>query len=141
MSVATAVEAIAAAVSEALHPDLARLWDLNPPDLHDRCQWTVRTLLRIGGGARTARAAWSNVPVAQRHGHLVPPPGHPVFFRTSNEAWHVTLSDFEPWYVWSTDIKRDGKLDRVPKSLIQNRWNAGYLGWTESLNGVLIPTG
>lgn len=139
MSVATAAEAIAAAVAEQAVPDLARLYHLDPPDLVDRCQWTVRTLLRIGPGAATAKAGWQAVPVPERHGHLVPPPGVPVFFQTSNSAWHVTLSDFEPWWVWSTDIKRKGKLDRVPKSLIQSRWNAPYLGWTSRLNGVEIP--
>lgn len=138
MSVVGAAVAIARAVAEQANPHLA---DENGfEDLHDRCQWTVRTLLGIGPGAASAKAAWQAVPVSQRHGHLPPPPGHPVFFQTANWAWHVTLSDFEPWWVWSTDIKRKGKLDRVPKSLIQDRWNAPYLGWTDSLNGVMIPT-
>lgn len=137
MSVVSAAVAIAAAVAEQADPHLADEYGFS--DLHDRCEWTVRTLLGIGPGAATAKAAWQAVPVSQRHGHLVPPPGHPVFFQTGNSAWHVTLSDYEPWYVWSTDILRKGKLDRVPKSLIQRRWNAPYLGWTESLNGVAIP--
>lgn len=136
-----AAAAILAAAAEQAHPDLARLHGLDPPDLHDRCLWTVCELLATPHGARTARAAWSLVPVAQRHGHLVPPAGRPVFFQTNNAAWHVTMSDAEPWWLWSTDILRSGKLDRVPKSLIQRRWGARYLGWTSSLNGFVFPTG
>lgn len=121
---------IAKAAAESAHPTA---------DWQDKCLQGVRTWLNIPPLYTTARVAFSHVPPSERSAHTVPPPGHPCFFQTSNAAWHVTLSDVEPWFVWSSDILRVGKWDKVPKSLIQSKWGATWLGWTSSLNGLLIP--
>lgn len=122
--------AIAKAAAESAHPTF---------DWEDQCLHGVRTFLNIPALYTTARVAYSHIPPEHRFQHTVPPPGHPCFFRTSNSAWHVTLSDVEPWFVWSSDILRVGKFDKVPKSLIQDRWGAAWLGFTLELNGVPIP--
>jgi hypothetical protein len=126
----TAAVAIGRERQESLHPQ---------HDYTDECLVSVRTALGIPALYPTARAAWSYVPVARRHAHTVPPPGTPCFFQTSNSAWHITLADVHPWWVWSSDIKRKGKIDLVSKDLIESRWGASWLGWTELLNDWWIP--
>lgn len=130
MIAATAAQAIAAAAAESAHPT---------QDLTDDCLIAVRTFLRVPRLFGTARAAWSHIQPARRHAHTVPPPGSPCFFQTGNAAWHVTLADWDPWWVWSTDILRAGRVDRVPKSKIQRDWAAAWLGWTDTLNGWVVP--
>jgi hypothetical protein len=39
---------------------------------------------------------------------------------------------------WSTDILRRGFFDRVPISLIGEKWGLELVGWTEDLNGVRV---
>lgn len=41
---------------------------------------------------------------------------------------HAVLSDGNGW-VYSTDILRQGKVDRVPLSVIKDHWGMDYAGW------------
>lgn len=110
-----------------------------PGSLYDQCLRTCRIILGVPALAPTAKAAYELLDSADIFAHITPPPGVPCFFRTPNAAWHVTISDVTPWFVWSTDIKRKGQFDRVPKSLIQRAWNAEWLGFARELNGITLP--
>lgn len=102
----------------------------------NRCLQWVRMCFGIAALYGSARIAWSHVPVHLRHGGHEPPPGVPVFFQVGKYG-HVALSVGGGWCI-STDILRDGKADRVRIDLITARWNAKYLGWTETLNDVRV---
>jgi hypothetical protein len=110
-----------------------------PGALYDKCLRTCRIMLGIPPGALTAKDAYEALPASDIFQHLPPPPGFPCFFRTPNAAWHVTIADIRPWYVWSTDIKRHGQFDLVLKDVIQRAWDADWLGYATMLNGVAIP--
>lgn len=109
-------------------------------DWYDDCQLFVRTALGCPGGAATAYQAWLAVPDGARHGFYNPPAGVPAFWRGgSNGDGHTALTVGDGT-VWSTDIKRHGKIDKVAITEIHDKWGLEYLGWTESDNGVVVYT-
>lgn len=100
------------------------------------CLKWVRSALDIDARYPSAIVAWNHVAREDRHGGARPPAGVPVFWAIGKYG-HVALSDGDG-RVWSTDIKRRGKVDRVTIDYINARWGARYLGWGETLNGVRV---
>jgi hypothetical protein len=100
------------------------------------CLKRARTLLGVPAKYPSAIVAWRHVKKADRHTSSTPPPGVPVFWSIGKYG-HVAVSDGDG-KCFSTDIKRRGRLDLVPISLIGARWGATYLGWAETLNGVRV---
>lgn len=79
----------------------------------------------------SAATAWRNA--RKRHRTGTPPRGAAVFWDIGK--WdHVALSDGNG-FVYSNDILRRGRIDRVPIATVTRRWGARYLGWTQDLNG------
>jgi hypothetical protein len=105
-------------------------------DWTNDCQMGVRMALGAAGGIGSARLSWLALPAADRHGvgGKHPPAGVPVWFRLNTPFWHVALSAGKG-LVWSTDILRHGRWDKVSIPYLERRWNADYLGWGESING------
>lgn len=106
------------------------------PVWHNLCLKRARTLLGVPAKFGSAIAAWNATAKADRHPGDHPPRGVPVFWSVGRFG-HVAVSDGGGW-CFSTDIKRRGRLDRVPIALIHQRWGATYLGWSETLNGVRV---
>lgn len=98
------------------------------------CLKFVRIMLGVAASYNSAIDAWSGA--KKKHPSGTPPKGVPVFWAIGKFG-HVALSDGNGW-CYSTDIRRRGKVDRVPISEIHARWGATYLGWTEDLNGVTV---
>lgn|SRR5690606_15394077 len=88
-------------------------------------------------GAPSANRGWDMTPKGHKRTSGTPPKGVPVYWRTGKYG-HVALSD-GGGYVWSNDIKRRGKIDRVKISYINSKWGARYLGWTTTYIGQSIP--
>lgn len=101
-----------------------------------RCQEFTRRSLGIGGGFPSALAAWRGVAKQDRDPSRTPPPGVPVYW-SGGRYGHAALSAGDG-YVYSTDIKRRGKVDKVPLALIEQRWGYRYLGWARTINGVRV---
>lgn len=100
------------------------------------CQMAVRMALGAQGGIASARLAYLALPAEDRHGAggKHPPAGVPAWFRLNTPYWHVALSAGRG-LIWSTDILRTGRWDKVSIPYLERRWNAHYLGWSESING------
>lgn len=89
----------------------------------------------LGG---TAYGAWVRAGRKHQHGYYNPPLGVPVFWKGGSAgAGHVAIADGNG-NVWSTDIRRDGKVDLVPIGEIHAQWGLVYLGWLDELNGVSV---
>lgn len=74
-----------------------------------------------------------------RHGPTVPAPvGVPGWY-SGGDFGHVVLLIGDGTCL-SNDIRRKGKIDRVPVNEITRRWGFKYLGWTEDINGVRVYT-
>lgn len=137
----------------ALSPKHAAAWMLHESlypsrDRTNECLRTVRIALGVPSGADWAIHAW-DAALAARNTHQValPAPGTPYFFKGSGKYGHIVLVDVnqdanrtvDSTYVWSTDIKRPGKVDRVTIGYIKRHWGMRGLGWTSVLNGVAVP--
>lgn len=95
------------------------------------CLKFVRTATGIPAVHNDAGTAWLHA--RKRHKTGTPPRGAAVFWDIGQ--WdHVALSD-GGGYVYSNDILRRGRIDRVSIATITQRWGATYLGWTQDLNG------
>ena len=103
------------------------------------CQKFVRTMCGAPGGVASARVAWQSYPPGQTRepGNRRPPMGVPVYFRLGTPYWHAAISA-GAGYVWSTDIVRWGRPDKVSIDYVERRWNAEYLGWATHSNGVRV---
>lgn len=112
------------------HVDPSRWWE-------NDCQMFSRMALGAPGGLifDTAKKAFLQIPHADRHpvGGKHPPAGVPVYFRLPNPFWHAAISAGKG-LIWSTDITRRGRIDKVSIGYLERRWGADYLGWTESIN-------
>lgn len=97
------------------------------------CLKWVRSCFDIPARYPSAIVAWNHVAREDRHGGKRPPAGVPVFWAIGKYG-HIALSDGDG-RVWSTDIRRRGKVDRVTIDYVNNHWGARYLGWSETLNG------
>jgi hypothetical protein len=121
----SSVGAVTRAANEARSP--SRDWT-------GYCLMWVRTMLGIPVKYPSAIKAWEGA--ADKHTSGNPPEGVPVFWRGGNFG-HVALSA-GGGKVYSTDIRRRGKVDLVPITEIRDRWGYTYLGWATDLNGVDI---
>lgn len=100
------------------------------------CLVFVRSCFNVPAKYPSAIEAWSHA--KYKHTGGVPPKGAPVFWRVGKFG-HIAISD-GGGYVYSTDILRRGKVDRVPITYVTSHWKATYLGWTEDVNDVRVIT-
>lgn len=105
---------------------------------HGMCLVYSRTMAGAPAGTPSASAAWANARY-KRAG--TPPRGFPVYWTGGSRGYgHIAISDGGGW-CWTTDYRRDGRVDRVPIATITRNWGLHYRGWAEDVNGVRIRTG
>lgn len=124
-----------------INRELAVTWAglqiLNPlKDWTNRCQEFTRRSLGVGGGFPSAITAWRGTAKADRSPSRTPPAGVPCYY-SGGKYGHAVLSAGDG-FVYSTDIKRRGKVDKVPLHMVETRWGYRYLGWSRTINGVRI---
>lgn len=118
----------ALAYAEAEHRSPSRDWS-------GWCLKFVRTAWDIPAVYPDAITAFHAVATSTKN--TQPVIGSAVYWDVSRYG-HIALSAGGP-YVWSTDILRPGKVDKVHIDLITQRWGAKYLGWSAELNNVHLP--
>lgn len=102
------------------------------------CLIFVRLMAGAPAGTRDAATAWANARY-KRSG--TPPRGFPVYWTGGSRGFgHIAVSDGDGW-CWTTDYRREGRIDRVPIASITRNWGLRYRGWAEDVNGVRIRTG
>lgn len=117
------------------------------------CQLTTRTWLdapSVGDVDRDGDAdavdGYKSEPLRYRHdGDRLAPAGTPLSWRGgSNGHGHRALSLGVPkgaseCLVRSTDAGGPGFVGTRWLSWFESEWNMNYIGWTESMSGILIP--
>lgn len=102
------------------------------------CLAYVRTWLDIGSMYPSAISGWSNSGTKHSNDRH-PPAGAPVFWRGGSRGFgHIALS-MGGGKIRSTDCPGERQVSTVDLGWVEQHWGQTYLGWTESLNGVLIP--
>lgn len=91
-----------------------------------------------------APAKYGTATIAWQHTHRrhtgTPPLGVPVYWTGGTHGYgHVALSDGHG-YVWSNDVLRHGKIDRVSIGSITRNWGLTYRGWAEDINDIRVWT-
>jgi len=103
------------------------------------CLKYVRTGLEIPSLAADAIGAW-NAAKHKHPGDKHPPKGAPIFWKSgSGGSGHGHIAIVRGSNMRSTDIPSNGKVGNDDGSWPRVHWGQTYLGWTEDLNGVLIP--
>jgi hypothetical protein len=83
-----------------------------------------------GAGATSAAAFWSSSDHRLRHSGGRPPAGAVVLWTGGSHGYgHATISA-GGGKIYSTDIRRSGRVDLVPLTEIHDRWGLHYVGWT-----------
>lgn len=103
------------------------------------CLQFVRQCFDVGSYYASAIDAWNGAP--DKHpGDRDPPPAVPLFFATPSAYDHVTFcaaqGGAEIISTFNADIRSFGSI-----SSIEANFTGTYLGWTESINGVVIWNG
>jgi hypothetical protein len=89
--------------------------------------------------APSAREAFNNTPAAHKHTSYPPPPGSIAYYGPSDHGFGHAVVVVEGGYVYSTDILRKGKVDRVKWNVFQNAWGYAYRGWIDSAPSGPLP--
>lgn len=113
------------------------------------CQKWTRELVKAGSvgdfdgdGAADAEDGWKAEPSWAKHvGDRNPPAGVPGYWEGGGEdnghrAWFVGNADLV-----GVDSPANGKIGRVHIDWVERNWGLRYVGWTETISGIRIPTG
>ena len=104
------------------------------------CLMAVRECYGFPAVEDDAIGSWSS----SAHKHRVSDPnriprGVPVYWSGGSKGHgHIAIANGDGT-CWSTDIKRIGFFDRVPITQIHDHWGLTLLGWSEEVNGFLVP--
>lgn len=112
----------------------------------DTCQLVVRTWFDApsvgdfdGDGAADAEDGWKSEPAIRRHFDRNPPAGVPVsYLGGSRDNGHRALS-LGNGKIRSTDAGGSGRVATVDLDWPEKVWGLKYAGWSETIDGVLIP--
>jgi len=75
-----------------------------------------------------------------RHpGHRTPPAGVPVFWSGGRNGYGHAAISLGDGKIRSTDAGGSGKIATVDLRWVEREWGLTYLGWSDDLNGVVIP--
>lgn len=105
-----------------------------------RCKAETRELYNVDSdGARSAAAAWLRTDDRIKVAGDKAPRGALVWWRGGSDGnGHVAIADGHG-YVWSVDIKRPGRWDRVPFATIGATWHKLiFAGVSRDIDGVRV---
>jgi hypothetical protein len=99
---------------------------------HNQCQRFVRSCVGAGVWAPSARLAFNAIPAQHKHTSFPPPPGSIAYYGSASKGnGHTAFASSQHGYVYSNDIRRDGKIDLVPWNVFASVWGMNYRGWID----------
>jgi hypothetical protein len=115
-------------------------------NIPDTCQLTTRTWFDApsvgdfdGDGAADAEDGWKSEPIKARHSDRNPPRGVPVsYLGGSNDNGHRAIS-LGNGKIRSTDAAGRGRVATVSLDWPETTWKLRYVGWSDTMDGILIP--
>ena len=113
------------------------------------CQKVTRTWFGVasagdvdGDGDADAVDGWKREPEHARHTDRRPPVGAPVAWSGGSGGFGhraICISDEPDPFVRSTDAAGRGRIGNRRLSWFEKNWGVNYLGWSETMSGVVIP--
>ena len=68
-----------------------------------------------------------------------PPPGSIAYYGSPDRGAGHAVFAVNGGFVWSNDILRRGRIDRVRWDVFENRWNLPYRGWIDACPAGELP--
>lgn len=91
------------------------------------CQSFARQCVGSPAFGTSALRAWNATPAKWKRTQGPPPPGSIAYYGTKGAGHAVFV--VENGMVYSTDIKRKGKIDKVPWDVFPRVWGLKYRGY------------
>lgn len=95
------------------------------------CQKFARSCVGADVFGASARLAFNSIPKEHRHTSYPPPPGSLAYYGFADRGFGHVVFVVEDGYVWSNDIVRRGKIDKVKWNVFQSKWGLPYRGWID----------
>lgn len=95
------------------------------------CQKFSRQCVGANGFGDSARLAFNDVADRAKHRSVPPPPGSIAYYGFRDRGAGHAVFVVDGGFVWSNDIKRRGKIDRVQWDVFQGEWKLPFRGWID----------
>lgn len=102
-----------------------------PRRWYNLCQAFARQCIGAAPFGKSARLAFNAIPAEHRHTSAPPPPGSIAYYGRRDRGFGHAVFVVEGGYVWSNDILRKGKIDRVKWDVFKRKWGLAYRGWID----------
>lgn len=103
------------------------------------CQMFSRQCVGAGPFGASAREAYNAVDPAHRHTSSPPPAGSLAYYGFPDRGAGHAVFVVHGGFVWSNDILRRGKIDRVSWDVFPTRWRLPYRGWISACPDGRLP--
>lgn len=110
------------------------------------CQLWTRTVIGVGSagdrdrdGDADAVDGWLSEPSAHKHTDRNPPAGVPVSWSGGSHGNGHRAVSLGHGMIRSTDAGGSGRVATVHLDWVEKNWGLKYLGWSDTMDGVLIP--
>lgn len=137
MPINTGAQAVQKALADTNNvPETCQLWTrtlYNAPSAGDRDR----------DGDADAVDGWQSEPANRRHADRKPPRGVPVAWSGGRNGYGHRAISLGPdshgvYWIRSTDAGGSGKIATVRLDWVEKNWGLRYLGWSETITGLLI---
>jgi hypothetical protein len=103
------------------------------------CQVFSRQCVGAGPFGASAREAFNAQPKEHKHTSFPPPAGSIAYYGFPDRGAGHAVFAVHGGFVWSNDIIRPGKIDRVQWDVFVSRWNLPYRGWIDQCPAGELP--
>jgi hypothetical protein len=103
------------------------------------CQMFSRQCVGAPPFGTSAREAFNGIPAQSRHTSSPPPAGSIAYYGHSDHGAGHAVFVVHGGFVWSNDIVRRGRIDRVRWDVFVSRWGLPYRGWIDACPSGELP--
>ena len=104
-----------------------------------KCQVFSRQCVGAAPFGDSARLAFNGTPEEHRHKSSPPPPGSIAYYGFRDSGTGHAVFVVEGGHVWSNDIERRGRIDRVKWDVFPSAWKLPYRGWIDRCTWGALP--
>ena len=103
------------------------------------CQVFARQCVGAPAFGASAREAFNAQPASFRHTSSPPPAGSIAYYGFPDRGAGHAVFTVHGGFVWSNDILRSGKIDRVQWDVFMSEWHLPYRGWIDACPAGPLP--
>lgn len=109
-------------------------------DWYRKCQMFARQCVGAPAFGASAREAFNGIADNDKHESFPPPAGSIAYYGFPDRGAGHSVFAVAGGFVWSTDILRRGRIDRVPWDVfVRGSWRLPYRGWISACPAGQLP--